>query len=81
MSAPKKSVVRKPKPKAVEPGRPPTPDGERLESYGLRLSPDKKKKLLEIKAFHGLSVREWIEGEIERAHVAMLETKKRRRLA
>ncbi len=48
-------------------GRPPNPEGERLVAYGLHISPDKKGKLVEVKDFHGLSIREWIEEQIERA--------------
>lgn len=48
-------------------GRPRNPAGEQLVSYGLHLSPDKKAKLIEVKDYVGLSVREWIEEQVERA--------------
>ncbi len=56
-------------------GRPRTPETERLVAYGLHITPDKKKKLVEVKDFEGVSIREWIETQIERAWVSMQERK------
>ncbi len=57
--------------KTARTGRPARPASEALVRYGLRFAKDKKAKLLRLKDFHGMTVREWIEGQIEREFVKM----------
>jgi hypothetical protein len=61
--APKKAI------KGKRTGRPRKPAEEKLVPYGLHLAPDKKEKLFLVKDSEGVSVREWIECQIECAYV------------
>jgi hypothetical protein len=65
-----------PKTRAI--GRPATPPGARLQAYGLHLSPDKKEKLFAIKTYHKVSVREWIEEQIEIGYERMRRVARRK---
>ena len=62
-------------------GRPRLPPSERLVAYGLHLSPDKKDKLFSIKTTLGVSVREWVEGKIEKEFVKLSRAKTKAKTA
>jgi hypothetical protein len=56
-------------------GRPKNPPSERLLAYGIRIAPDKKVKLLELKRSSGMSIRQWFEEHVERDFAKLQEDK------
>jgi hypothetical protein len=48
---------------------------QRAASYGLRLSPDKKRKLRLLVSEEGTTVNQWIATTIERGYRRMMRTR------
>lgn len=72
MATKTKAAAKGKPPRKARIGRPRTPPGEALVSYGLHLSRDKRDKLFELKVDAGMSVRGVIEEMIEYAYDRML---------